>query len=276
METVAGNISVAQPAELCGHAILRCLTPGQTYLATAPGGREVVLEVVDEDCLLRGNLHPSIRERLSRVRELAHAGVANLHGVGREGPAAYMIWEYVPGRSFDEFVNEPARTPRELLMLARELILSVDTLHMQGIVHGALVGGNVIVLPDRSIRLTHVSPLLFTDPSVDVECVVDLLKRAAARAGDGSPLSGLMAGVETGPTTLRALAGKVAVLLESRDAGGTPPPVAEERAIRRRTLVAAVVVTILSILVGYGIWRATAGRPDLAGPFHWTQGDALK
>ena len=40
---------------------------------------------MDHDCLLRGQLHPSIRERLSRVRELAHGGVANLYGVGRDG-----------------------------------------------------------------------------------------------------------------------------------------------------------------------------------------------
>src|SRR5689334_3883742 len=109
----------ATPPILCGYCVDRALAPDQSYLATGPGGRKVVLKRVDEDCLLGNQLHPSIKERLSRVRELAHGGVANLHGVERDADAAWLVWEFVQGPTFDEYVADPQRTPRDLMVLAR-------------------------------------------------------------------------------------------------------------------------------------------------------------
>ena len=109
--------------------------------------------------MLRGSLHPSVRDRLTRVRELAHGSVANLFGVEREGDVAYLMWEYVEGIPFDLFAGAN-RAPHETAMAARELVMAVDLLHMQGIVHGALIGSNVIIVPAGGVRLTHISPLL--------------------------------------------------------------------------------------------------------------------
>src|SRR4051812_15826439 len=149
METAATEPPTT-PAELCGYPVDSALSEaGATYLAIGPGGRGVVLKKMEDDCLLRGQLHPSIRERLARVRELAHGGVANLYGVGREGEGeaaagtaggavggAWLIWEYVDGESFADYAAAPNRTLRDLAMAGRELALAVDLLHMQGIVHG--------------------------------------------------------------------------------------------------------------------------------------------
>src|SRR5947209_12714971 len=88
-------------SEIGGYGVERTLVPGQSWLACAPGGRRVVLKALDEDCLWKGQLHPNIRDRLARVRELAHAGVANLYGVERDGPLTYLVWEHVPGDTLD-------------------------------------------------------------------------------------------------------------------------------------------------------------------------------
>jgi tRNA A-37 threonylcarbamoyl transferase component Bud32 len=265
MHVSVASDSAPTPAELCGYAVRQVLTANQSYLADGPGGRPVVLKKVDEDCLLRSKLHPSIKERLSRVRELAHGGVANLYGVDRDGEDAYLIWEYVPGQTFDEYVAAPARTPRDLLLLARELILSVDSLHMQGIVHGALIGGNVIVSADGLVRLTHISPLLYTDMSVDVESVRALLEHAVECRGEtASPLGQLLTEANRDRIPLRQLGAKVGALLEARE----PPPetsvqIIEERHIRRRTILAAAVVAVLGLAIGYGVWRTVEAGPDL-------------
>src|SRR5215213_7746608 len=88
----------SQPVELCGYSVVESLTPDATYLAIGPGGRGVTLKKLDPDCLHRGLIHPDVRDRLSRVRELAHAGVANLFGVGKAGDDAWLIWEYLEGK----------------------------------------------------------------------------------------------------------------------------------------------------------------------------------
>ena len=51
---------------------MRALTPDVTYLGVGDDGRQVVIKKLDTDCLLGAKLHPSIGERLNRVRELAH------------------------------------------------------------------------------------------------------------------------------------------------------------------------------------------------------------
>ena len=137
-----------QPAELCGYAVVETLAPARPTSRSAPAGGASSLKRLDPDCLHAPLLHPDVRDRLSRVRELAHAGVANLFGVGKDGATTPgSIWEYVEGKPFAAYASEHCRSPRELAVLVRELVLTVESLHVQGIVHGAIHGGNVIVAP---------------------------------------------------------------------------------------------------------------------------------
>src|SRR5687767_7181716 len=97
---VTETSTTQRPTELCGYAVVETLAEGATYLAIGPGGRGVALKRLDPDCLHNDLLHPDVRDRLSRVRELAHAGVANLIGVGKDAgsAASWLIWEYVEGK----------------------------------------------------------------------------------------------------------------------------------------------------------------------------------
>lgn len=250
------------PAELCGYVVDCALKEHESYLAIGPGGRGVVLKKLDADCLLEGVLHPSIRERLSRIRELAHGGVANLHGVRRDADTAFLIWEYIQGKTFGQYVADDVCAPRDLLLLARELILSVDSLHAQGIVHGAISSGNVIIAPDGTVRLTHVSPLLYSDPLADMESAIALLRQALERRGEqDSPLAHLLAEAARKQMPLRSLGAKVAALLEAQDAGQAPDEGADDRHLRRRMLIAAGLVALLGLAIAYGVWRAVTGMP---------------
>lgn len=300
MADETGN-PVQSPSELCGYPVDSALTSsGSSYLAIGPGGRGIVLKKMDADCLLRGQLHPSIRERLSRVRELAHGGVANLYGVGRDGgdsagagdaatgskaadapgsnPAAgqvWLIWEYVEGQSFSDYAATPKRSLRELAAVGRELALALDLLHMQGIVHGAVVGGNVIVSPGGAVRLTHVSPLLYTDPVPDGEAVVHLLESAVLARGEGaSPLGGLLAQARADRLPLRSLAAKLATLIETRELDEYAETQRRDDRPRRRARRAALVVTVLGVLAGVVAWHS-ARSPELRAKVQqWLVGNA--
>ena len=275
MHSTAQPNLTPDPSEICGYPIDHSLTPGQSYLAIGPGGRGVVLKKMDVDCLLRGKLHPSIKERLSRVRELAHGGVANLQGVEREGDTAYLVWEYIQGERFDEYAIAPGRTPRDLLVIARELILGVDSLHMQGVVHGAIGSGNVIISREGSVRMTHISPLLYADTSVDVDSVLWLLEHAVElRNEKDSPLGQLLVEAARDHMPLRVLGTRVGALIESRGKPDEPQVELEERHIRRRTLLAATIVLVLGLAIGYGVWRVVDASADPHGTIRWLPGSA--
>jgi len=259
------------PEQICGCPVDSVLVPGKTYLAVGAGGRGVVLKKMDADCLLGALLHPSIRDRLSRVRELAHAGAANLHGVGRDGNDAYLIWEYLEGEPFDRYACAGIRSPHELAVAARELMLAVDSLHMQGIVHGALCGTNAIMGSGGSLRLTHLSPLLYTDPSVDVDAVLAMLESVVERRGEHeSPLGNLLSEARRRPQSLRQIGAKVAAIIESRPF--SDPLVYDTHEIdgpRRRNLAAAAIVALLGIAIGCGAWiAAESGSLALPKSFH--------
>jgi hypothetical protein len=252
------NTPVLPPAELCGCLIDSVLSSeNQTYLGIGPGGRGIVLKKLDPDCLWEGNLHPNVKDRLSRVRELAHPGLANLFGVARDGEDAYAMWEFIDGMPLDEHATPAERSPRELASIARELILTVDLLHMQGIVHGALIASNVIVTPSGAVRLTHVSPLLYTDPAVDIECVVGMLEGMLEHRGDEvQGLRQLLAEARLDKMNLRALGTRVALLTGS--SGGSIDHNAQDRSVRtrRRAFFGAALALALGLAAAWGIWGA--------------------
>ena len=146
------------PNDICGYRMLAPLPSNNGCVAETGTGRRVVLKILESDCLLQGQLHPSIKERLARVRELPQLQVANLICVDREEGTAYMIWEYLDGHTLDEFFA--TRWPREVMLALREVVLVVEAMHLNGIIHGALHGRNIIIDRDARVRLTHLSPLL--------------------------------------------------------------------------------------------------------------------
>jgi hypothetical protein len=274
-----GRIQVGSP--LGEYAVMRILRPSASYLAEAPGGRRVVLKALEEDCLLAGQLHPSVRDRLGRVRELAHAKVANLYGVERIDGGVYMVWEHIDGELFESYAamrtrslpDEPARgdpapagaddaaataAGHSLMTLARELVLAVEELHALGIVHGALHGRNVIVDARGQVRLTHISPLLYSDPADDAAALLAMLKNVARQGGsEGAALGRII--VEHDDRPLRALSARLAMdepraatnadAAAERQEGQLAPP-----ASRYRAWLAVAMVIAFGTALGYGLW----------------------
>jgi hypothetical protein len=153
------------PTTLGRFTVSGWLSRDQTALAIDDAGRQVALKVLDQDCLLKGRLHPNIRDRLARVRELAHPAVAHLHGVERLEGKSYLVWEFIEGRTFEQYATYADAA--ELIVLKREIVLAVRALHATGIVHGAIHGRNIIIDQLGKVRLTHISPLLYDDPASD-------------------------------------------------------------------------------------------------------------
>jgi serine/threonine protein kinase len=254
------------PCDIAGYTILEELAPTQSFLALAPGNRHVVLKRLDPDCLVSRpsgvKLHPSIRDRLARVRELAHARVANLHGVERD-PAygdettAFLVWEYVPGRTLDEWATSPEVTPKELLLVARELILTVESLHARGIVHGSLHARNVIVTPESKLKLTHVSALLYNEPEHDLACIADLFRDVAQKRGEeNSPLELLAGEADESDGSLRSMGSRAASLIDlKKDEASEELERALDQHRRRTSRVAAAIVVAIALLLSYGIKR---------------------
>jgi serine/threonine protein kinase len=253
------------PADtIAGYRVVRRLGES-SFLCLAAGDRHVVLKSLDEDCVIRGKLHPNIKDRLGRVRELAHGGVANLYGIEKdEVGVAWLVWEYVDGQTLAEFVSTKPTLPA-LCVVAREMLLAVESLHGRGIVHGAIHERNVIVEGSRLVRLTHVSPLLYTEPADDETAVLEMLERIGQPAHEG--LAKAVVAARGTDDVLRNARGKIAAMIDARETqniGTDVPPTSvvspPDRSTRHWPLVAAGVVALLGVGLTYGIVKTLSQR----------------
>jgi hypothetical protein len=264
MEPAAPSPNLAgDPSEIGGYRILRTVLPDQSWLGVAPGGRQVVLKTLDEDCLWKGQLHPNIKDRLARVRELAHSGVANLYGVQRDGALTYLVWEFTQGQTFAERAASPSCGQRDFLLLARELVLAVEMMHARGIVHGTLKASNVIIDLDNRVVITHVSPLLYSEPTDDVRAVIELLSQLLALRGEAaSPLGLLLAQAAEEEISLRRLATRLGAMIESRETEtlAAPSDRAAARAIRHRAVMGAGATALVAMAIFLGLKQYANAR----------------
>lgn len=265
------NPSEAAELIVAGCRVVEVFTPGQSFRAIAPGGWAVVLKRLDPDCLFRGTLHPNVRDRLNRVRELAHPGVAHLYEVQRDPLGSFLLWQFVEGQSVHDWAATLCR-PEPFLRVARDIVLSVEALHTLGIVHGAIHGGNVIIDPAAAVKLTHISPLLYDDPAQDVRDVAALLLELM-RGRTWADVE-LVAAIDRAGKTSNLAELRSAILNVSKDTSGGPSAAAAasindegDGAVRARPMITAIAVAVVAVVIaGTVAWHVIAGRPRPPAP----------
>jgi len=225
------------------------LTPG-SYRAIDATGRQVVLKMLDAECLWREQLHPLIKDRMARVMELPDLSVANVQGVQRAEGRVFVVWEYVEGITLAEYAARCSRS--ELIRVAKELVSALEALHRLGIVHGAVHGRNVIVTPRGQVKLTHVSPLLYDESETDVASVIEVLESVGLGvAVDGQvhrPLRQIAHELEMIGTSLPA------ATLDAGQPHLTSDEQRAERRLRRRGLTGAVIAAAVGAVVAWTVW----------------------
>lgn len=240
-------------ARIGDYPVVRVLREGETFLATGSGGRRVVLKRLPDDCLYEGGLHVSIKERLERIREVPHAGVANLYGVERDGDFVFAVWEYIDGTPLSEYLttsNARGQMP-DFVAAGRELVLSVEGLAKVGLVHGAIHGRNVFWTRD-GIRLTHLSPLLWTDPAADADAVVTLLLDCLNRRYTPAdlPVHKLLTRAAEEGCELATLGPLLAC---PPDSPLSPQSMGPKRGPRKHIRARAVLAALIAVLIGVTI-----------------------
>jgi hypothetical protein len=240
-----------------GCTLIQTLVPQRSFLCADASKNIVVLKRVDEDCLHRQLLHPSIRDRLARVRELPHPRLATLRAVERWNGLPCLVWTYLDGETWDDAIT---RSPDRLPQLAAALVTAVAAMHEAGLVHGSIHGRNIIVRPDQQVWLTHVSPYLYTDPGGDIASVLQLLEASARRLPTEAALrlKQLIERAGTGEMELRDMAH--ALNTEEQTGGSSEDPIEPIRQPEYRisSLLAAGAVAITAAAIWFSVrWYAS-------------------
>lgn len=73
---------------------------------------------------------------------------------GDDGPVAYLVREWVEGRSLAQLLSEGPLPPARATSLVRQAAVALGHLHDVGTAHGRVHPGNVLVRDDGRVRLT--------------------------------------------------------------------------------------------------------------------------
>jgi hypothetical protein len=88
------------------------------------------------------------------VSQLSHPSIVNLYDVGiEEGSVAYLVMEYVPGKTLQQALTEsPIPFPRACAWAA-DLAGALHRAHRAGIIHGDVKPANILVTEDGNVKL---------------------------------------------------------------------------------------------------------------------------
>ena len=88
------------------------------------------------------------------VSQLSHPAIVSLYDVGIEGEnVAYLVMEYIPGKTLQQVLSESAVPFPRACAWAADLAGALNGAHRAGIIHGDIKPGNILVTEGGRVKL---------------------------------------------------------------------------------------------------------------------------
>ncbi len=137
-----------------------------------------------------------LRERLMREARAAghlnHPNIVAVHDIGQEGDTAYIVMEFVEGRTLDDMLAESAPLPVELaLRILADAARALDHAHARGIFHRDVKPANIMVQADGGVKIADfgVAKLAWTKTMTETGMIVGSPHFMAPEQLRGEPVS---------------------------------------------------------------------------------------
>jgi serine/threonine-protein kinase len=117
-------------------------------------------------------------EAMERFRREAHAGavvnnphVIGVHDFGPYGDSCYLVMELVDGENLaTELSREGCFDPADAAWIAAQVAEGLAAAHQEGVVHRDIKPGNLLITPDRTVKIADFGIACFVADSAEDEC----------------------------------------------------------------------------------------------------------
>lgn len=131
---------------------------------------------------------------------VAHPGIASVFDAATVDGCTYVVGEWVDGTSLAELLHEHGPLPTDqAAALVQEAAETISVLHEQGLVHGNLDPGNVLVTADGGVKLTSLRSNTDDDAADDVRRLGALLYAALTERWPADVVHTTMPGMPLAP-----------------------------------------------------------------------------
>src|SRR6187402_1674307 len=130
---------------------------GEVFLAFDRSTQQTVaLKVVREESRMPGD-DEALRQELLLARSVSHPNVCRVHDLAPSPWGPILVMEHIAGQTLHTHIRrrkaQGGYTADEFRKIASEVAAGLAAIHAQGLVHGDLKPGNVMVTGDRAIIL---------------------------------------------------------------------------------------------------------------------------
>ncbi|HLF28379.1 MAG TPA: protein kinase [Anaerolineae bacterium] len=153
------DLSSTRPEQIGRYEILSLLGEGGmgvVYQAFDPAlNRQVAVKVVRTDVLGYTPDLLRVQQEAQLAGQLSHPNIVTLYDVTYEATRAYIVMEYLEGRTLAQLLRSDVRLPAQLAVAyVEQLADGLDYAHHHGIIHRDLKPSNVMILDNGRVKIT--------------------------------------------------------------------------------------------------------------------------
>jgi tetratricopeptide (TPR) repeat protein/tRNA A-37 threonylcarbamoyl transferase component Bud32 len=116
-------------------------------------GRQVAIKFLPPTLVRDPERRERFRREARSAAALSHPNIAVIHEIGEHEGSLFFVMELIQGTSLGDRIRKGPLPLRELADLAVPVAEALDHAHRQGIVHRDLKPDNVMVTPERKVKL---------------------------------------------------------------------------------------------------------------------------
>lgn len=136
------------------------------FQASSPSlGSAVIIQVIPGELVRDPEFADRFQSRMRKAASLAHRNILHVNHFSHEEPNYYLVLDYFDGRSLAQMTEERGRlSVPDVINYLGQSLEALDHAHKNGITHGALHPGGILVAEDGELRLTGFGIAKAIDP----------------------------------------------------------------------------------------------------------------
>ncbi|HCC34097.1 MAG TPA: Stk1 family PASTA domain-containing Ser/Thr kinase [Ruminococcaceae bacterium] len=118
-------------------------------------GRTVAVKILKEEFLKNDEFRRRFKNESKAIAVLSHPNIVKVYDVSFGDLIQYIVMEYIEGTTLKQYIESRGIIPwPEAVLITRQILGALNHAHQKGIVHRDIKPQNIMMLPDKTVKVT--------------------------------------------------------------------------------------------------------------------------